>query len=189
MTFHLEAKLPPRQVSVFLMDPPFPKAGPRQVRSYLADLLVRKHDVSSESAQSIADRWQLGLGRDLRQASREEFIEVFGRPVGPYLFHSVEDDLYAEWRASSSGIINYWALGIACVAAIFFLVRACYSRTNVQAWQNLTYALFCGPIIMVGGIREWMVRLSVIPILLSCVGGLTTFFTFCRVAELIGNAL
>lgn len=160
------------------MDTPSPKTGPNQVRAYLADLLVRRHDVNPESAQSTADRWQLGLGRDLRNANEVDFIRIFGKPVGPYLYRSVDDDLYAEWRVSISGIFNYWALRIACVATIFFAAHARYSQTTREAEQNWKCAAFCGPIIMIGAIRECMHNANFIFILLSVLGGIMTFFAF-----------
>jgi hypothetical protein len=75
-------------------------AGPNQVRAYLADLLIYKHDASSESAKSISDLWQLGQGRDLRQANMTNFIDIFGEPAGRYLYRTVTEDFQVEWRAS-----------------------------------------------------------------------------------------
>jgi hypothetical protein len=93
-----------------MAQPPFQGAGPNQVRAYLADLLIHKHDASSESAKSIADLWQLGRGRDLRQANITNFINIFGEPAGLYLYRSVREDFQAEWRASILGIINFGLL-------------------------------------------------------------------------------
>jgi hypothetical protein len=136
---------------------PCADAGPSQVRAYLVNILVHKYEASSEFAQTIADLWQLGRGSDLRHANGREFNQIFGKPVGRYLHETVIDDLYAEWRTSSSGITNLWAMVIAGVTAVFFLVQAYYSRSATQARKKVAFAsLLCGPILVISGSREVM---------------------------------
>ncbi|KAJ5825705.1 hypothetical protein N7474_002843 [Penicillium riverlandense] len=137
--------------------PPGADAGPSEVRAYLVNILVHRYDASAEYAQSIADLWQLGRGSHLHNADIRSFNQIFGKPVGGYLHETVINDLYAEWRTSISGIINFWAMIIACVAAIFFLIRAWYSHSATQTRKNAALvSLLCGPILMIGANRELM---------------------------------
>lgn len=161
------------------MEPPSSKAKPKQVRAYLANILIHKHDVSPEAAEIMVNRWQLGLGRDLRQATENDFVKLFGKTVGLYLYRSVEDDLYAAWRSSTEGTINYYALGTACVAAIFFLACArCSFPDRQQVAKYMRCALFCGPIILIGSVREVAHWNNAFFIALLLVGGLMTIFAF-----------
>lgn len=137
-----------------MAQPPFHGAGPNQVRAYLTDRLICKHDASSEYAKSIADLWQLGQGRDLRQANVTNFVDIFGEPAGRYLYRTVTEDFQAEWRASTLGMISFWTSSIACVAAAFFLIRAARVRSDVQVSRSLALVAFCGPVIFIVGILE-----------------------------------
>ena len=161
------------------MQPPSPQARPREVRAYLANILIQKHDVNPEAAESMIDRWQLGRGRDLRQANSIDFVNLFGKQVGWYLYRSFQEDLNAEWRSSTSGIITYYALRISCVTPFFFLARARYSLPDrQQAEDNLLYALFCGPIIMIASIRELNHNAEFSYFMLSFVGIIMTLLGF-----------
>lgn len=98
-----------------MAQPPLAEAGPKQVRTYLGNLLIYKHDVAPGPARSTAELWQLGRGYDLREANRTDFTHIFGEPDGRYLYRSVAEDLYAEWRAlprgsSTTGCSRLWAL-------------------------------------------------------------------------------
>ena len=139
------------------MQPPSPQARPREVRAYLANILIQKHDVN-----------------------------LFGKQVGWYLYRSFQEDLdaewrdlYAQWRSSTSGIITYYALRISCVTPFFFLARARYSLPDrQQAEDNLLYALFCGPIIMIASIRELNHNAEFSYFMLSFVGIIMTLLGF-----------
>ena len=47
--------------------PPIP-AAPSQVREYIAEILISKHDVDPSGANEVANLWTLGRSSDLRQA-------------------------------------------------------------------------------------------------------------------------
>jgi len=83
---------------------PVPTAGPREVREYLANILVTRHDATRAFAEETASLWDLGRGIDLRHASKRDFIRIFGDKVGPYLFHTVREDILEQWRGSAVGI-------------------------------------------------------------------------------------
>lgn len=152
--------------------PKFPQDGrPKQVRAYLAEVLIEKHDVAPEDAHSTADLWKLGRGSDLYNCSKQDFAQIFGKDVGPFLYTSVGEDKYADWRASRSGIINYWAIVLACGASVIFLRQVCYFEWNAQAKKNTGCAsLACGLPLMICGIRELSVRES--SLALAVLGGL-----------------
>ncbi|KAJ5201343.1 uncharacterized protein N7498_006006 [Penicillium cinerascens] len=150
-------------------------AGPKQVRTYLIHTLVHKHDVTSEIAQATANLWKFGRSDDLRKSSKMDFVRVFGKEIGPFLYASVDEDKYAEWRASTSGIINYWAMIIACVAAAFFLFRAFYSPAHI--WKNVVRAyLVWGPTFLICAGREYDVRDGSLQFGMAIVGMMSNFF-------------
>ncbi|KAJ5976496.1 hypothetical protein N7481_010203 [Penicillium waksmanii] len=149
-------------------------AGPNQVRAYLADLLIYKHDASSQSAKSISDLWQLGQGHDLRQANMTNFIDIFGEPAGRYLYRTVTEDFQVEWRASTLGMISFWTSSIACVAAVFFVIRAACVRSDVQVNRSLSLAAFCGPVMLIIGILECLHWGSTFYSIMTWVGFLMT---------------
>lgn len=168
-----------------MAQPPLAEAGPKQVRTYLGNLLIYKHDVAPGPARSTAELWQLGRGYDLREANRTDFTHIFGEPDGRYLYRSVAEDLYAEWRASTAGILNYWMLAIVGIAVVILLVQACRSRSDRRTIRKLTHALFCAPVIMVGAIRECMHKFNVIFMMIGMLSGIMTFFTFLRFIEVV----
>lgn len=132
---------------------PISQSDACQVRAYLTSLLIHKNHVTPETAQSIANRWQLSFGRDLRGACKGDFIQIFGGSVAVYLDRSVQDDLYTERRSPWSGIIDYWTLGIASVVAICFFARARWlSHTHLQRLRNVLRACLCGPVFLIAGI-------------------------------------
>ena len=156
------------------MEPPAPTAGPRAVREYLDSLLILKHDLTPEAAHNITDRWQVGLLRDLRSANSTDFMNIFGKPVGLYLYRSFEDELYTAWRSSISGTINYYAFWITCAAVILFLLRGRFSRSKNRK-DNYAYVFCCGPVIMIASILEAMHQNSGVFIILSFIGGVMSF--------------
>lgn len=165
--------------------PPLPQAGPNAVRAYLSDILIHKHDLPAEPAQSTAALWQLGRGDDLRTANSTDFIRIFGDPDGWFLYRSVVEDLYAEWRASTAGIINWWMLAVVGVAVVVFIVQACRASEDGRSWRKLTHALFCAPVILVGAVLELMHSLHFVFILVATLSGIISVFSFFRFLEVV----
>ncbi|RJE18197.1 hypothetical protein PHISCL_09468 [Aspergillus sclerotialis] len=106
------------------MSLPSTRAGPNQVREYLAHILHSKHDVPLSTAHKIANKWQLGRPNDLRQEGVDYFKQVFGTDAGRFLFRTVQEDIEAEWRESTIGVITYWTNIFSIVLSVFFVVRA-----------------------------------------------------------------
>lgn len=84
-------------------------AGPSDVRAYITDILISKHDAALGVAQQIANQWQLGRPNDLRHAGVNIFREVCGK-VGTFLYRTVQEDMQAEWHASTAGFVNFCML-------------------------------------------------------------------------------
>jgi hypothetical protein len=57
-------------------------AGPNAVRAYISDVLITKHDTTSDFAQEAASHSQLGRPNDLHHASAKYFRGVFGDDIG-----------------------------------------------------------------------------------------------------------
>ncbi|RJE24994.1 hypothetical protein PHISCL_02645 [Aspergillus sclerotialis] len=171
-----------------MAQPPLAEAGPEQVRNYLSHLLIHKHDVAPGSARSIADQWQLGRGCDFRGANMTDFIHIFGEPAGRYIYRSVTEDLYAEWRASIAGILNYGMLAVVGITVVILLVQARRSRSDTTTYRKLDHALFCAPVILVGAIRECMHAFNVIFMIIAVLSGIMTFFAFIRFIEVVSNS-
>lgn len=85
-------------------------AGPNEVRAYITQILISKHDAALDVAQQIANQWQFGRPNDLRRAGMKLFNQVFGTEVGTSLFRTVQEDIEAEWRGSTAGLVNYCML-------------------------------------------------------------------------------
>jgi hypothetical protein len=100
-------------------------AGPRQIRQYLVDHFMSKHDTTLEFAQKTADLWQLGRGSDFRlitmystEVAMKKYTVIFGDAVAPYLLRSVREDCWNQWRASTLGTISLWTI-ITCITISF----------------------------------------------------------------------
>ena len=61
---------------------PLVRSGPEQVREYLANLLLTKHDIAIGSAIEVTNGWKLGRGSDLRTSSTDFFQKLFGEEFG-----------------------------------------------------------------------------------------------------------
>lgn len=78
------------------MSLPAPSAGPNQVRAYITELLVNKHDYPRTDAAKIASKWSFSTARYLRAASRYYFDEDFGFRLGWQLHESIREGIYEE---------------------------------------------------------------------------------------------
>lgn len=76
-------------------------ATPKQVRAYLTQALIAKHDVPPDQAKELASRWEYGRGSDLHNARVPFLKEILGDSLGPYFMGTLQDDLFREWRQST----------------------------------------------------------------------------------------
>jgi hypothetical protein len=109
-------------------------ATPSQVRAYLIDVLVKKHDSSLADAESIVQSWTYGRGYDLLQASEYTFETFFGN-VGSALYQSVTEDIIFDWRSSLLGSLNILMLFCLPVVAIILLFRL-YRHTRTASFKT-----------------------------------------------------
>lgn len=59
-------------------------ASPAEVRAYIKELLITKHDLTQEYAEVISSKWKVLRGWSLRGMTRDQFIEYFGEDIGPH---------------------------------------------------------------------------------------------------------
>lgn len=65
---------------------PAVEATPEEIREYFIQVL-RKRGIDLERAKSLAAKWTLGSGKELRDYSQEMFTGIFGAEEG-YVIHS-----------------------------------------------------------------------------------------------------
>ncbi|TQV95582.1 hypothetical protein V2A60_000765 [Cordyceps javanica] len=106
-----EAAQVPRPFSLEL---PPGTASVNEVRQYIIDTLVVKHNTTSEYARSVALRWHLGRGFFLHNIPLARFSEIFGNDVGPHLAINV---MGAKQRQASQKSDKMWAAWADTVAA------------------------------------------------------------------------
>ncbi|KAL2822111.1 hypothetical protein BJX63DRAFT_378126 [Aspergillus granulosus] len=78
-------------------------ASAAEVRSYITQILLSRYNADSEFAEETVQRWQLGRGAELHDASLNFFQQVFGDEVGFCLYRSVLDDRNEAYEASLRG--------------------------------------------------------------------------------------
>ncbi|KAJ5594939.1 uncharacterized protein N7459_001147 [Penicillium hispanicum] len=168
---------------------PPPNAGPSQIRDYLVRILTLKHDTTTNLAQQIADLWQLGRGVDFRQATLdytdESFRRVFGDATGPFLYQSAREDCIAQWRASTAGTLNRWALVGFPVLGVFLFIRAWHQPSGDRAQRALGDAWWAlGPPLLISGFFE----VDYSAVVSGVAMGIGLFATMCAVACSISNS-
>ncbi|KAF7596957.1 hypothetical protein BBP40_011323 [Aspergillus hancockii] len=99
--------------------------GPNAVRSYIGGILINKYDTTPAFADEIAGLWNFGRVRDLCQASAKSFSHLFGPELGPIIFHSVREDVLADWWKSSEGLLGAGKLMV--ISRLFSVVPYLYS--------------------------------------------------------------
>lgn len=134
-------------------------AGPKQVRAYVAQLLISRHDSDVDFAKRTADLWQLGRGVDFRSAARlvtdKQFRDTFGDTVGPFLYGSVREEFVAEYRASMIGTLSSWTMTITPVIAVLLLIRAARQPSQERVIKALLQTgVAVGPSLLVCAIIE-----------------------------------
>lgn len=93
-----------------LEDPPLPprNASPEQVRDYINQLLTTKRNLPNDELASIAARWTVGSGQELRSYSPSMYFQVFGYEDGWIVFHEVKLALYREDDKQKTNFQRYW---------------------------------------------------------------------------------
>lgn len=91
------------------MLPKFPAqaAGPSEIRTYILQVLMTQDGTTSEVANEIANLWRVGRGSELRDASVQLFKEIFGSYTGWFLYRIVHEEILADWKRSTVGIISF----------------------------------------------------------------------------------
>lgn len=82
-------------------------AGPQEIRDYIFQVIVSKHDALPDFASKIASHWQLGRGSDFRDAQSDEFEKIFGVNPGLCIFRSVREDEDNGWYESPKASMIY----------------------------------------------------------------------------------
>ncbi|KAJ5537304.1 hypothetical protein N7513_010490 [Penicillium frequentans] len=162
--------------------PTFPPddAGPRQVRQYLVNHLITKHDTTAEFADRIASLWQLGRGVDFRETAirTHRFSKIFGATVGPALQRSVQEECWNQWRTSQLGTLSWWLMIISIVMAVLVSIRTARQPSmkviDVLIWTCWTL----GPPIFLCGVLEYGYSLAY-PIYCLILGVTATAVGFC----------
>lgn len=85
-------------------------ATPEEVRIYIAQTLISKHNAGDDFAEYTARSWRLGRGSELHDVKLEYFQEIFGVEVGLCLFQSVSEDRDDAWKQSVVGVICFCKL-------------------------------------------------------------------------------
>lgn len=86
---------------------PSSTATPNEVRAYLVQVLIIKHNATADYANKVAKKWGLGRGLDLRRMRRSDFQNWFGHADGYYLFDSVQEDIRSNPNKTPFGFIAY----------------------------------------------------------------------------------
>ncbi|KAJ5093743.1 hypothetical protein N7456_009604 [Penicillium angulare] len=171
-------------------------AGPRQVRRYIVDHLMSKHDSSLEFAQKTADLWRLGRGWDFRKATLDKFDDavktystIFGNAAAPFVLRSVREDCWNDWRASTLGIISL-RTAIACFTiSVLLFFWTCtsgrFAKTRIiYMFRNACWPI--GPPILICAYLEHG-RSPSYPVLLWLIGFYGTFAAFFSTVIIIAN--
>jgi hypothetical protein len=127
---------------------PSKHAGPSQIRSYLTTVLTTKHELSLPDATSMANNWRFGREYDLREASQDDFCDMFG-VIGPSLHHSVSEDMAAAWHSTPAGSLSVFLIqGIPTLLVILLFYQGIRSDGFLSRNLPLEYLLWVsGPIL------------------------------------------
>lgn len=94
---------------------PAPAASANEVRAYLRDLLITKHNLRNDFAESVSRSWKIGRGWTLRSSPVSAFTKRFGAELGPQLYWAVRHEKKAETWAKEAEAFRLWrASGRAC---------------------------------------------------------------------------
>jgi hypothetical protein len=69
-------------------------ATPDQIRDFLVQLLTTKRGISVEHAQSIASKWTISGGKELRSYPPLMYTDIFGREDGYIVYREVKTLVY-----------------------------------------------------------------------------------------------
>ncbi|KAM3562446.1 hypothetical protein MY1884_001841 [Beauveria asiatica] len=115
-------------------------ATPERVREYLAQTLTANHGVAPDRATELALRWKYGRGSDLRDATGWDLQRVLdtllGPPIGHYVFNSVREDEYLEWRQSIAGVL-YRCATFGAISALLLSIAYAYKDLSFQTSKRV----------------------------------------------------
>lgn len=80
---------------------PSPSASPREVREYIAQTLIVLGYLESEQAHSIAAKWRLGTGQELRQYPGTLYRDIFGLEDTWIVYRHIRPQILAEETAEA----------------------------------------------------------------------------------------
>lgn len=131
--------------------------GPSQIRTYLMNVLILRHDLSPADANSVASSWRFGREHDLREASQKKFQNIFG-DIGFYLYNSVSEDMASAWHSTHAGALNLLLLYGMPILAMILLFRL-YLHTQRASLASGTLHLerllwVSGPILLICNAQE-----------------------------------
>jgi hypothetical protein len=131
--------------------------GPSQIRTYLANVLIMKHNVSATYAKSTVSRWSHGREQHLRELSREDFQRFFGN-IGFYLYDSVSEDTATAWHSTPAGALNLLLMCGMPILAIILLSRL-YRHTQRASFRSGSLPFerllwVSGPILLICNAQE-----------------------------------
>lgn len=69
---------PEKQSLIPQLTPPLPTASPSEVRAFITELLILTRNLPAQHAKDIADKWQLGTGRELTTYPPSVYADIFG---------------------------------------------------------------------------------------------------------------
>ena len=75
---------------------PEPDALPTDIREFLTEVLSVSRGLSREHASTIADKWRLGTGRELRDYPPKMYLEIFGPEEGWCVYREVKTRLLSQ---------------------------------------------------------------------------------------------
>ncbi|KAJ5178648.1 uncharacterized protein N7500_001347 [Penicillium coprophilum] len=85
---------------------PSANAPAEQVRTYITQLLVNKHDVPIDVAEKHASKWEIGRFSQLMPASQETLQRIFGDNVGWCIFSAIREDRIELINKKPSAILS-----------------------------------------------------------------------------------
>ncbi|KAJ4154915.1 hypothetical protein LMH87_000186 [Akanthomyces muscarius] len=122
---------------------PAPAASANEVRAYLRDLLITKHNLRNDFAESVSRSWKIGRGWTLRSSPVSAFTKRFGAELGPQLYWAVRHEKKAETWAKEAEAFRLWrASGKACDDQCNTGLSLLTAGLMLLLSQNVTLALF-----------------------------------------------
>ena len=142
---------------------PEPDALPNDIREFLTEILSVSRGLSREHASTIADKWRLGTGRELRDYPPKMYLEIFGPEEGWCVYREVKSRLLSmknqralprESRALSSmshtcrhdydhALTNVLVgIGVFFLVTAYYLIPAFWSSSRALPLRVMAFVAF-----------------------------------------------